>query len=54
MFFNDWLSRRKLYTPDRVAVVDDADGHRYTYRELDERAGRIAQLLQCTRCHSTR
>ena len=36
MFFNDWLSRRLLYTPDRVAVVDDADGRHYTYAELDD------------------
>ncbi len=46
MFFNDWLSRRRLYTPDRVAVVDDSDGRHYTYAELDERAMRLANLLQ--------
>ena len=25
MFLNDWLSRRDLHTPGRVAVVDDAE-----------------------------
>ena len=46
MFFNDWLSKRRLYTPDRVAVVDDSDGRHYTYAELDERASRLAGFLQ--------
>ena len=46
MFANDWLSRRHLYTPNRVAVVDDGDGRRYTYGELDTRALRLANLLQ--------
>ena len=46
MFANDWLSRWHLYTPNRVAVVDDCDGRRYTYGELDTRALRLANLLQ--------
>lgn len=46
MCFNDWLSRRRLYSPHRVAVVDDASGRRYCYDELDDRATRIAHHLQ--------
>lgn len=46
MSFNDWLSRRRLYTPRRVAVVDDATGRHYSYGELDARATRVAQHLQ--------
>ena len=45
MSLNDWLSRRALYTPDRVGIVDDSDGRRYTYAELDERACRVARHL---------
>jgi fatty-acyl-CoA synthase len=48
MCFNDWLSRRRLYTPQRVAVVDDADGQSYRYGELDARAVRVAHHLQDT------
>src|SRR3989304_5642839 len=46
MFFNDWLSRRSLYTPDRVAVVDDKYGRRYTFCELNSRASRLANYLK--------
>lgn len=46
MYLNDWLSRRRIYTPDRIAVVDDADGRRYSYAELDMRADRVARYLQ--------
>ncbi len=46
MYLNDWLTRRRAYTPDRVGVVDDTDGRRYSYAELDARAGRVAQYLQ--------
>ena len=49
MFLNDWLTRRNLYTPERVAVVDDADGCRYRYCDLQRRAIRLAHLL-CTTC----
>ncbi len=48
MCFNDWLSRRRLYTPQRVAVVDDGDGESYRYGELDARALRVAHHLQET------
>jgi fatty-acyl-CoA synthase len=50
MFFNDWLSRRRIYTPDRVAVVDDTCGRRYTFRELDARASRLASFLKGPLC----
>ena len=46
MSLNDWFSRRRLYTPERVGIVDDFDGRRYRYSELDERATRGAQHLQ--------
>lgn len=51
MYVGDYLARRCVYTPDRVAVVDargDAEGAekpRYTYRQLDERANAFAGWL---------
>ncbi len=48
MFLNDWLSRRNLYTPESVAVVDDTDvdRRRYRYCDLQTRAVRVAVHLQ--------
>jgi fatty-acyl-CoA synthase len=46
MYFNDWLTRRRLYTPDRIAIDDESNGRSYTYAELDSRAGRMAALLR--------
>ena len=46
MTLNDWLSRRRLYTPPRVGVVDDLTRRRYTYTQLDARAARVAAELQ--------
>lgn len=47
MSLNDWLTRRRLYTPDRIAVVDDDDGgRRYSYAELDRRATQSAVHLR--------
>ena len=48
MWFNDWLSRRRICTPRRVAVVDDSGGHSYSYAELDARAVWVAYYLQKT------
>jgi hypothetical protein len=37
MYFNDWPSSLRLHAPNRLAVVDDRVGRRYTYGEqLDE------------------
>lgn len=46
MFFNDWLSKRNVYTPDRIAIVDDANGEHFSYAQLNERASRVAAFLQ--------
>ena len=46
MVFNDWLNRRRLYTPDRIAIVDDATGRACTYAEIDSRAVRLAAFLR--------
>jgi fatty-acyl-CoA synthase len=46
MGINDWLSRRRQLSPDREAVFDEANGRRFCYAELDERATRVAQKLR--------
>lgn len=46
MFFNDWSTRRRIYTPDRIAIDDESSGRSLTYAELDSRAIRLAALLR--------
>src|SRR6056297_2785485 len=46
MHYNDWLTKRNLYTPDNEAVVDLSDNNRYTYKQLNRRANRLASVLQ--------
>lgn len=46
MHYNDWLTKRERYTPENEAVVDLSDNKRYTYRQLNQRANRLASVLQ--------
>lgn len=46
MYIGDWLGKRDMLTPNRLALVDDATGLRYTYRELNWRANRLAHSLR--------
>ena len=46
MFFNDWLSRRRLYTPDRTAIDDEETARSYSYADLDSRAVHVAVRLR--------
>jgi len=46
MYVGDWLGKRDLLTPERLALVDDATGLRYSYRRLNERANRLAHALR--------
>ncbi len=48
MYIGDWLGKRELLTPDRLALVAEATGSRYTYRQLNERANRLANALRHT------
>lgn len=45
MFAADWLEKRKDLTPDKVAVIDAPAGRRFTYRDLNQRAQRLAEFL---------
>ncbi|MCU0494418.1 MAG: long-chain fatty acid--CoA ligase [Chloroflexaceae bacterium] len=46
MFIGDWLGKRALLTPERLALVDDGTGLRYTYQQLNQRANRLAHGLR--------
>ncbi len=44
-WIGDWIGRRATLTPSREAMLDPITGTRYTYRDLDQRANRLAQYL---------
>jgi fatty-acyl-CoA synthase len=48
MVIGDWMARGELYHPEATAVVDVAKGPagRFTYRELNARANRLAAHLR--------
>lgn len=46
MYIGDWLGKREQLTPDRLALIDAAENKRYTYRELNRRANRLANYLR--------
>ena len=48
MYIGDWLERGERYWPDNVAAVDVAKGEagRFTYRQLNQRANRLANWLR--------
>lgn len=46
MNYNNWLHKRERYAPDKEAVIDTVSGKRYSYRDLNKRANRLAGYLQ--------
>jgi fatty-acyl-CoA synthase len=46
MYFGDWLSRWAMYTPEKIAVVDEATGRRLSYSEFNRRTDALAQALR--------
>ncbi len=42
----DYLSKRNIFSPDAEALVDVETGKRYTYREFNVRANKVANFLQ--------
>ena len=46
MLVGDWLAKRELLTPEKVALIDAATGERRTYREWNARANAVAHLLR--------
>lgn len=48
MFVRDWLARRAVLSRDKLAIIDLTGGVQITYRQLDERATRLANCLRET------
>jgi fatty-acyl-CoA synthase len=48
MIIRDWMSRRAVLSPAKHAVVDATTGTALTYKQLDERATRLANYLRHT------
>lgn len=48
MYIGDYLGRRELYSPDKLAIIDvgKVPELRLTYRQMNERANRFANWLQ--------
>jgi fatty-acyl-CoA synthase len=48
MYIGDYLARRNLYSPDRLAIIDagKTPEWRLTYRQMNERADRLANALR--------
>ena len=45
MYVVDWLHKQAQHHPDKAALIDSASGAVRSYRELNERASRFAELL---------
>jgi len=48
MFVRDWLAGRAVLSRDKLAITDLTTGAELTYRQLDERATRLANYLRET------
>src|SRR6267378_2438653 len=46
MFVRDWMGRRALSSPHKTAIIDGDTGESLTYRELNDRATRLANHLR--------
>ncbi len=48
MYIGDYLARRALYSPDRLAIIDTGKSPewRLTWRQMNERANRLANWLR--------
>ena len=44
-WIGEWSSRRATLTPNREAIVDNIEKKRYSYKDIDERANKLAQVL---------
>jgi fatty-acyl-CoA synthase len=46
MIRTNWLERWALYTPNKVAIIDDATGRSFTYQQFFEITNRLSCALQ--------
>jgi fatty-acyl-CoA synthase len=42
----DWLEKRSILSPDKDALIDFTTGRRFTYRQFNQRANRLANGLR--------
>jgi len=50
MYIGDYLGRREIYSPDKLAIIDagKSPNLRLTYREWNQRVNRLANWLRNT------
>ena len=46
IFARDWIEYHSITTPDKIAMIDLMSKRRFTYKDLHERAGRVAGFLK--------
>src|SRR5665648_260696 len=47
MYLNNWLTRREMLTPEKIALIDTLHGEkRITYREWNHNVNRTANFLR--------
>ncbi len=46
MNYNNWLNKRERYAPQKEVIIDIESGRRFTYRDLNVMANRLAGYLQ--------
>jgi fatty-acyl-CoA synthase len=46
LYIGDYLGRRAVYSPDKLAIVDAGADLRLTYAQMNDRANRLANWLQ--------
>ncbi|MEW6730375.1 MAG: long-chain fatty acid--CoA ligase [Acidobacteriota bacterium] len=46
MYIRDWMARRAILSPDKLAIIDSLTGTGITYRQLNDRATRLANFLR--------
>jgi fatty-acyl-CoA synthase len=44
-WIGNWSARRALLTPKREAIFDNMENQRYTFKEIDNRANKLARVL---------
>src|SRR5882672_6782690 len=42
----DWVAKHATFTPDKLALVETATARRFTYRQFDQEANRVANFLE--------
>ncbi len=47
MFYGDWLHRRELLSPNKIALIDALNGNQpLSYREWNQQTNQLTNFLQ--------